>query len=505
MSYCNQLGITTIGGLIMKSLLVILSIILNANHSFAYLSNGSGVAPAPTAFPTIIPPPPPPPSPSPSPIVIKDTFHPYVPQDPAVGPAGPTEAGSTGLNMAAANPQLWPCIHAPVGIPLIASDYDCTPTPRDSSGKISGTNTNYRNWDSVLFQQNSQTPVNGYYSKNGTRCTTSIATNECPVAVKVKFVYNCDTSDSNNYKNGKCLRASTIEAYHAIYQEKTIPGEAPIKPIIVGDSNVDGNAITATPISTNALAGLVYNGFACSSISPMYIQLGTDKYGAPICGVDPNQQTIDKMQVKMCEIETAQVKTSGGATTTCTPNIVVIKLVGGSHLASDCTGTLVDLDGKPVSNPTVANNQKLFCKINAASCPSSWVQRDNWSATTKKCDKGYFNTSQTGTNGNATNNASNGCWGAQIEGLISNIENTCTNEHAFGNFVQEKANPPDWTINACSWATNCAPQAGGYYNCGNPRVYQQWDNNANKGSCCTAWWTAPTKTIFANITAVGCI
>jgi hypothetical protein len=177
--------------------------------------------------------------------------------------------------------------------------------------------------------------VNGYYSKNGTRCTTSVATNECPVAVKVKFVYNCDTSDTNNYKNGKCVRASTIEAYHAIYQEKTIPGEAPIKPIIVGDSNVDGNAIAATPISTNSLAGYVYDGFKCSAVTPIgsipYIQLGTDKYGAPICGVDPNQQTIDALKEEMCKIKMQNIWQNGGTTTAPCDIITVNKIFNLSN------------------------------------------------------------------------------------------------------------------------------------------------------------------------------
>lgn len=366
----------------MKNILLLL--ILFTNQSFA-ISYSSSALPSPTAAPTIVPPP----SPTPTGGVGGTTvLQNYTPADASIN-----AVAATGLNTVAANPELWPCIHAnPIaaGATRPASEYDCTPTPRDAGGKLTGSLTNYQNWNSVLYKQNSTTPVNGFYSKNGVRCTTSVATNACPIAVKVQFVYNCDTTET--MMNGKCVKAKSLEIYHAIYQSINIVGEAPIKPIIVGDSNVDPRAISATPVSSSALTGMVYNEFKCSSLTPTgvpaYIQLGEDKYGAPICGQDPNQGTIDAMQTKLCDIETTQVNTYGGTTTTCNPNITVtIKIVGGNHLAKDCTGTLVDLGGYPVSAPIVANSLKVFCKYNGSSCPSGWTPHSGWSSTSRGyCD-----------------------------------------------------------------------------------------------------------------------
>ena len=484
------MGITKIGGSNMKNALLLL--ILLANESFA-MNDKPSAMPVPTAVPTIVPPPTPTPTPTGGGNGTSGVFTEAL-QNQSWGVAETSAAGAVGLSTVSANPSLWPCISAnaiAAGATRPASDYDCTPTPRDSTGKLTGSLTNYRNWSSVLYKQNSTTPVNGYYSKNGTRCSTSVATDACPIAVKVQFVYNCDTTEL--MMNGKCVKAKSIEVYHAIYQERNIAGEAPLKPLIIGDTNVDAGAISATPVSSSALTGMVYNDFKCSSLTPTgvpaYIQLGTDKYGAPICGQDPNQSTIDNLQVKMCEIETKQVQENGGITTTCSPNITVIKLYGGNHLASECTalnGQTVDLNGTIVSATNAAQNKKLFCKL-PGSCSSrpGWVNYATWNTTTSASCRS-----------NDAHNSYEACCGSGQNSNLAAGYAVSTNSQPWGNHTRH-------AVNYYRVTTWCSNQTGG--SCGR-NTLSGWESIA-----CQAWATTDNNgnpiadgTCYSTITTEGC-
>lgn len=171
------------------------------------------------------------------------------------------------------------------------SDYDCAPTPRDGNGI---TNRDYKTWNGVLYGKGDKTtPVTGFYSMKGSRCDVKEATADCPIALKALYVYNCDSNDS---KNGKCFRAKSVEVYQATYQAIAIKGQAMMPTKIVGDKGLGANVVPATPVSATQFAAYTAGSrgtLDCKNQGTNFIQIGTDQYGAAICGADPNQATID--------------------------------------------------------------------------------------------------------------------------------------------------------------------------------------------------------------------
>ena len=358
----------------------------------------------------------------------------------------------TQTNSAPLNPDLVKCMNAPAFAPTAAvknrpaADYDCTPTPRDAQGI---THKDYKTWSDKLYSGGSKSSeVTGYYTKDAVRCTAATASSkECPISVKALFVYDCDPTQP--LVGGKCPKASKISVYHATFQEFIIPGEAPLKSKIVGDSGVSDSAIAATPISASAFTGYVNDkkDFSCAGIDPSYIQLGVDQSGDPLCGPDPKQATIDaqaaqitamkqEMEKSLCDVETAQVMASGGTTTHCSPQFTKYYLYGGSHITNDCfenKGTLIRLDGSLTkSGLSQKDNKKLFCKFSGSKCPGSFQEYTSngkkWTTTTASSATGYCSSNMmcASCSGDTCSTGSHPFSNADAEGACS-VENKTRN------------------------------------------------------------------------------
>jgi hypothetical protein len=123
-------------------------------------------------------------------------------------------------------------------------------------------------------------------------------------------------------------------------------------------------------------------------------------------------------------METAQVNAFGGATTKCSPNIVVVKLHGNNKTVNQClsaSGSLVDFTTSPATDltasvsggvVTIANQQvnannvashngKYFCSLAASgtntACPAGWNNFLQWKRTNSvTCDDGFYTVSPCG-------------------------------------------------------------------------------------------------------------
>jgi hypothetical protein len=161
-------------------------------------------------------------------------------------------------------------------------------------------------------------------------------------------VFDCgDPSDTANYYGGKCAQAKSIKVYHATYQAVSIPGEAPIRPTIVGDGSVEARATDATPVATATIATSSGKGkYACADLQvtggPPLFQKGEDAYGNPICLPDT---TVEKMREQICELQMKNLWTQSG---------------GGSS-QDPCDGITVSKVFK-LSNPGKTNKTITDCK-----------------------------------------------------------------------------------------------------------------------------------------------
>jgi len=137
------------------------------------------------------------------------------------------------------------------------AEFDCVPTPQNEDGSLSNAaDKDYTKWSDELYAgKNRSKPVNGFYSKKLVRCDDATAPSEqCPIAVKAKFVITCKKSGPTwSATLNKCTEAQKIRTFYATYQAFTIPGQKPIKPNIVGDSTTSNTP--ATSIQLEAIKG----------------------------------------------------------------------------------------------------------------------------------------------------------------------------------------------------------------------------------------------------------
>jgi hypothetical protein len=244
-------------------------------------------------------------------------------------------AASAQTTQQLANPTLSKCILAPSPIPAGQtrpnSDFDCPHTPQDNQNGITA-DTDYRNWTDSLYVGKTSTRIDGFYTRKGQYCSgVTAASIKCPVAVKVKYVFTCNTAGDNNaYRNGKCPIATNVKVYRATYQAIATPGEIPITTTIVADKNVSSNALIAAPIPIAQITNFVNNGsggYQCKDLQvaggPTLFQKGVDQYGNPICEEDP---TVTELGKKLCDQQMITIWQNGGTSTAPCEIITVTKV-----------------------------------------------------------------------------------------------------------------------------------------------------------------------------------
>jgi hypothetical protein len=232
-----------------------------------------------------------------------------------------------------ANPALQKCITARIlksaTDTRAADEFDCPTTELDSQGRLSNpADREYRNWNDTLYYGKSNTPITGFYSKKGARCEgLTAASKECPVAVKAKFVVNCDKDDPINTLNEKCAIAKDIKTYYAVYQEFPTPDEKPVKTRIVGDSTIAGNSSIAIPVPMAAINATTKSAYKCEDLQvtggPPLFQKGVDQYGYPRCRED---ESVNKLNEKVCQMQMQGIWDKGGSSTAPCPIITVEKV-----------------------------------------------------------------------------------------------------------------------------------------------------------------------------------
>jgi hypothetical protein len=139
------------------------------------------------------------------------------------------------------------------------AEFDCVPTPQNDDGSLSNADDkDYTKWSDDLYPGKSKAkPITGFYSKKLVRCdNATAASEECPIAVKAKFVITCKTGKFYwKQELGKCTIASKIRTFYATYQAFVIPGQKPIKANIVGDSTNSNTPATAIRVQDIVGAG----------------------------------------------------------------------------------------------------------------------------------------------------------------------------------------------------------------------------------------------------------
>ena len=271
-----------------------------------------------------------------------------------------------------ANPILFNCITpaAPIaaGSSRSNSDFDCPHTPQDISGQLtSATDKDYTKWNDILYQGKSTTPLTGIYTKKGRRCDNlTAATLDCPIIVKAKFVYTCDTAGDPDtvYRNNNCTQALNVKVYRATYQDPSIsiPGEPPVAPRIVADKGISSALTVASPVSMAQISSTAKGAYKCSDVPTTggitLFQKGVDAYGNPICLQDT---TVEIMRQQICELQMKDTWRFGGSSQDPCEYIYVskvFKLNNTSSAASgkttaDCiakSGILIDGAGNNVTN-----------------------------------------------------------------------------------------------------------------------------------------------------------
>ena len=153
------------------------------------------------------------------------------------------------------NPNLHNCLNGAKSTPPLTADFDCVETEQNDDGSLkNAADKDYTKWSDELYAGKNRTkPVHGFYSKKLVRCDNATEPSEqCPIAVKAKFVITCKKS-STLWDGTRCTEAKKIRTFYATYQAFTIPGQKPIKPNIVGDSTTSNTP--ATSISIDAIKG----------------------------------------------------------------------------------------------------------------------------------------------------------------------------------------------------------------------------------------------------------
>lgn len=139
------------------------------------------------------------------------------------------------------------------------AEFDCVPTPQNEDGSLSNADDkDYTKWSDDLYPGKSKAkPITGFYSKKLVRCdNATAASEECPIAVKAKFVITCKTGNFYWKQDlGRCTIASKIRTFYATYQAFLIPGQKPIKANIVGDSTNSNTPATAVRVEDIVGAG----------------------------------------------------------------------------------------------------------------------------------------------------------------------------------------------------------------------------------------------------------
>jgi hypothetical protein len=164
-------------------------------------------------------------------------------------------------------------------------------------------------------------------------------------------------------------------------------------------------------MASMALGQSTSSQITCATLYPgnpsMSIQTGVDANGAPICG--------NPLQEQMCQMQTASVNAFGGATTNCSPNVVVVKLQGFTHTVPQCknfpgtagvlmdpntgqevpftvSGSTVTINNIQINAGNVGNhNGKYICGLPPVSgaCPSGWSPLGLWKKyASNTCDDG---------------------------------------------------------------------------------------------------------------------
>ncbi len=263
-------------------------------------------------------------------------------------------------------------------------------------------------------------PLTGYYNLKGQRCANITQSNQvnlsnqCVFEVKAFWKAICLDEKVSN----RCAKAKEFEIDYQVTQVgPSIPGIGPSSAVRAGTGSGFQRPISklsiASVLGTSTL-GSTNQAFSltCAQLYPnsatMSVQIGIDQAGAPICG--------NPLQDQLCQMETAQVNAFGGATTKCSPNIVVVKLHGNNKTVNQClaaSGSLVDFTTSPATEltasvsggvVTIANQQvnannvashngKYFCSLAASgtntACPAGWNNFLQWKKTNSvTCDDG---------------------------------------------------------------------------------------------------------------------
>jgi hypothetical protein len=308
----------------------------------------------PTPTPTLPPPPSATPPPTATPIPPPSTPVPTLPPPPSATPpptstggypATPVPPPSTPVPVGTPapgtityfNPTLNGCIQAirPTSSTYVrtTSEFDCPHTPTDSVGVTNAADKDYKQWNDHFLPGSSATPMDGAYSLHAQRCGDQSALSvNCPISMRVKYVYTCDKGDTMNWSAslGRCAIARSLKVYRATYQAISVPGKMSIKPIIIADKNVTPDALEAAPVPMSGISSINYSGkveIKCSDYQKPgdapYFQVGQDPYGNPICSQDA---TVTEMQKQICNQMMSGIWSTGGTSASPCPIISVSKV-----------------------------------------------------------------------------------------------------------------------------------------------------------------------------------
>ena len=302
---------------------------LNPDQCFTDSPPTTTPTPTPTPTPTL----PPPPSATPPPISTGG-----YPATPVPPPSTPVPIGTPAPGTVTYfNPTLNGCIQAirPTSSTYVrtTSEFDCPHTPTNSLGVTNAADKDYKQWNDHFLPGSSTTPMDGAYSLRGQRCGDQSALSvNCPISMRVKYVYTCDQGDTMNWRAslGRCAIARSLKVYRATYQAISVPGKMSIKPMIIADKNVTPDALEAAPVPMSGISSINYSGKAeikCSDYQKPgdapYFQVGQDPYGNPICSQDP---TVTEMQKQICNQMMSGIWSTGGTSASPCPIISVSKV-----------------------------------------------------------------------------------------------------------------------------------------------------------------------------------
>ena len=236
---------------------------------------------------------------------------------------------SPSANLVAANPGLNDCLTG------VGSGCDSKPHPLQ------------------LFQGNSE--VTGFYDINGKKCTPG--SKECAFHVYATYTAGCLTTDGTFQPT--CSKPNEMKINYFVKQYNVPTGMPPISTV---STESGGRAAAVLSFSKlNAQQGKTYNCaemYPAETIDPSTgvkygttkaYNLGTDAYGDPICGEDPNKKVIDELTKELCKTKVQAIWVNGGTVDTPACGKITItkvfKLTNSAKTTSDCTtqgGTVYD-------------------------------------------------------------------------------------------------------------------------------------------------------------------